>query len=571
MPESGIQILREGKVLGSKMVCSEPTFRAKTSGMIHRQVPRTDRLWAAAERFFRERVGARLLVIGVGLWIATSTGHSANYTNPVLPGDYPDPSVIRVGNEYWATATTSEWAPLFPLLRSKDLVNWEHVGNVFQRRPDWASANFWAPEISEFRGTFYIYYVGRKRGGPLSLAVATAEQPAGPWKDHGPMMSQAAGSIDAVTAIHENGKRWLLWKEDGNSRNQPTPIWAQELSEDGTRLVGEMKELFRNDAPWEKNLVEGPFVRKHGEYFYCFYSGNGCCGAGCNYALGVARASSLLGPWEKYARNPILAGNGAWRCPGHGSIVSTPDGRDFLLYHAYHAKNFIYTGRQGLLDEVTWTADAWPVIHDGKGPSLRAAVPFDLPKGDSQREFIDDFKEEKLRPAWQWPVNNEPSLQIKDGSLILTAVGERSRDVLGAMAGVKTTTGDYTAETVLERASLKPGIQAGLGAVGDAQNALGILVGDDKVSVYRRQKNKHEVVALVPAPSGNRFYLRMKATEGHRFRFAFSTDSKNWVNAGSAFDLEGNYLPPWDRGVRVALTVGGAENASAQFETLSMK
>jgi len=78
------------------------------------------------------------------------------YANPVLPGDFPDPSVIRVGDEYWATATTSEWGPLFPLLRSGDLVHWELTGHVFHTPPDWAVANFWAPEISEYRGKFYL-------------------------------------------------------------------------------------------------------------------------------------------------------------------------------------------------------------------------------------------------------------------------------------------------------------------------------------------------------------------------------------------------------------------------------
>src|SRR5262245_15400172 len=76
-----------------------------------------------------------------------STAAPDTYSNPVLAGDFPDPSVIRVGNEYWATATTSEWGPIFPLLRSRDLVHWELIGNVFQKRPAWAVANFWAPEI----------------------------------------------------------------------------------------------------------------------------------------------------------------------------------------------------------------------------------------------------------------------------------------------------------------------------------------------------------------------------------------------------------------------------------------
>src|SRR5215207_8895392 len=88
-----------------------------------------------------ERAVGRASVISVlASLLLTSSLAAATYSNPVLPGDFPDPSVIRVGNEYWATATTSEWAPLFPLLRSRDLVNWEHVGNVFQKRPEWSVA-----------------------------------------------------------------------------------------------------------------------------------------------------------------------------------------------------------------------------------------------------------------------------------------------------------------------------------------------------------------------------------------------------------------------------------------------
>src|ERR1051325_189385 len=123
---------------------------------------------------------------------------AGTYNNPVLAGDYPDPSIIRVGKEYWATATSSEWGPQFPLLRSSDLVNWKIVGAVFPQRPAWAVGNFWAPEISEHHGRYYVYYVGRKKDGPLSVAVATAEKPAGPYTDRGPLVSQDAGSIDPM-------------------------------------------------------------------------------------------------------------------------------------------------------------------------------------------------------------------------------------------------------------------------------------------------------------------------------------------------------------------------------------
>src|SRR5262245_51821813 len=112
------------------------------------------------------------LIVFVAL---SATGAAAQgrvtYSNPVMAGDYPDPSVIRVGRDYWATATTSEWAPLFPLLHSRDLVNWRMVGSALQKRPDWSDDNYWAPEISHYRGRYFIYYTGHKKGGSLCIAV----------------------------------------------------------------------------------------------------------------------------------------------------------------------------------------------------------------------------------------------------------------------------------------------------------------------------------------------------------------------------------------------------------------
>src|ERR1043165_7149339 len=113
------------------------------------------------------------------LFPAAGGAKAETYKNPVVPGDFPDPSIIRVGTDNWATATSSEWGPQFPLLHSTNLVDWELVGSVFEHRPDWATANFWAPEISQYNGKHYVYYVGRKKGGPLSVAVAMAEKPIG--------------------------------------------------------------------------------------------------------------------------------------------------------------------------------------------------------------------------------------------------------------------------------------------------------------------------------------------------------------------------------------------------------
>src|SRR5215208_2777829 len=118
------------------------------------------------------------------------------YSNPAIAGDYPDPTVIRVGRDYWATATTSEWGPEYPILHSRDLVNWEVVGAIFTKAPAWISGSYWAPELSHDRGRFFAYYTARKKGGPLCVAVATAPRPQGPYTDRGPLVCQDVGSID---------------------------------------------------------------------------------------------------------------------------------------------------------------------------------------------------------------------------------------------------------------------------------------------------------------------------------------------------------------------------------------
>jgi len=491
--------------------------------------------------------------------LALASAQAANYSNPVLAGDFPDPSVIRAGDDYWATATTSEWAPLFPMLHSRDLVHWEHVGNVFERRPDWAVGNFWAPEIAEHNGKFFIYYVGRKKGGPLSVACATADNPRGPWTDHGPMIGQDAGSIDAVPVTDRDGSRWLIWKEDGNSRKQPTPLWIQRLSDDGTKLVGQPAEIMRNDKPWEGALIEGPFVQRHGDYFYMFYSGAGCCGRDCNYALGVARAKNLLGPWEKNPANPILDENAVWKCPGHGSVVTTKDGRDFMLYHAYDRKAFIYVGRQGVLDEITWGTNGWPTINDGHGVSTNRSAPIAAATSVAATDFADDFSQPKLKPQWQWPVSNEPRLDLTGGKLSLAAMTSRDDAFAASVLGLMTVSGDYSASAKLDLSVLKPAQTAGLSAFGDRENALGASVRDGKLVVWKRQRGKHENLSTNSLPKTEALFIRLNANAGHRFTFSTSADGKAWSAITGNIDVEGNYLPPWDRGIRVALVVGGPE------------
>jgi xylan 1,4-beta-xylosidase len=479
-------------------------------------------------------------------WLLSASRAQVVYHNPVIPGDHPDPTVLRVGDEYWAMVTTGGWAPHFTILRSRDLVAWRTVGAVFQKKPTWAKGDFWAPELIEDRGTFYLYYTGRRDEGPtkkgtLCVAVATAAQPAGPYTDHGPVVCQEIGSIDPFSLRDADGRRYLIWKEDGNDRRQPTPIWAQQLTEDGLRVVGKRRELIRNDAAtWEGIAVEGPYVLRRGGWYYLFYSGNACCGRACNYALGVARARTLLGRWEKDPANPIVGGNSAWQCPGHGDVVTTADGREFLIYHSYRrSPDTFMIGREAVLDRIIWDERGWPHVNNDSGPSSNAPAPLavddtaarsgeesaprsGLPSVARVAEFFDGFNAPQLGADWQWPMENAQGARVDAGPggyLVLTtqgdaAKGEAARDEwAGAVVGVRPTSGSYTATIALVPPT-QPEVRAGLSAYGWRGAALGASVGDGKVTVWRREGKTTEIVGRADVPRAPLVFLRMTAERG---------------------------------------------------------
>lgn len=494
---------------------------------------------------------------------AASAPGAFQYQNPVRAGDYPDPSVIRVGQDYWATATSSEWAPHFPILHSRDLVNWEVKSYVFAAMPGWAKGNFWAPEIAADQGKFFVYYTARQAASNrLAVAVATAARPEGPYTDHGVLVAQEAGSIDAVPYTDAKGVRWLLWKEDGNSRKLPTPIWIQRLSDDGLRLVGERREILRNDAPWEGAVVEGPFVLRRGDYYYMFYSGAACCGRGCNYALGVARAKDMLGPWEKCPANPILAGNSAWRCPGHGSIVADPDGRYWLLYHAYAEKGFVATGREMLLDEVVFGGDGWASINGGKGPTSRARGPAAARSQQDLTRFRDDFNGRGDLPSgWQWPVGPKPATALAGGSLTLTVTDGPAAVVQSIVVP------SFVAETAVEAGRLSGGAFGGLAIYGDRVNHLALVTDGKKTQVWSQRRGERSVVAERATPPGASIRLRIACLDGNRFRFAVQDGGGGWVEI--AGETDGSFLPPWDRGVRAGVYVAGPGGATCTWAYFS--
>ncbi|WP_303310849.1 family 43 glycosylhydrolase [Hymenobacter sp. BT730] len=482
--------------------------------------------------------------------------------NPVLPGDFPDPSVTKVGTTYWATATSSNWGPAFPLLKSSNLTSWELVGHVFpDGPPGWADYYFWAPEISQEKNKTYVYYTAHRRGGNLAVGVASATNPAGPYTDHGPLVGQPHGSIDGFPMRDEKGELYLIWKEDGNSVQEPTPIWAQRMNEERTALVGEKVELFRNDAStWEGNLVEGVSMVRHDGYFYAFYAANGCCGSGCTYATGVARAENLLGPWEKYTRNPVLMNNDTWKCPGHGTVVEDK-GRWYLLHHAYNNDGRQFVGRQGVLSEFVWTESGWPTFKGGSTPvSANPLFP---------RLFTDDFKGAVLQPSWQWPIEQRPAFSLQGGQLHLTARPDHS----GAALGQSVTSPNFIASTTLTNyAALPAGAHAGLAVHGDEDNTLALLAGNGKIQLARTEKGQLKVLEETALPATKTVLMMLDAKEGSRFAFVWSADGgQNWHKMpADGTKVDGSYLPPWDRGIRAGLLVKGPNSAEAVFEDFKL-
>ena len=193
---------------------------------------------------------------------------------------------------------------------------------MLERRPRWAADDFWAPELVRRDGRVLVYYaaLAPQRAG-AAWRVASSERLRGPYRDEGPLLCSGIGEIDPLPVTDEQGADWLVWKQDGNSRGQPTPILAAPLAPGGLSLAGVPHELFRADAPWERGLVEAPALLRHDGMFYLLYSAGRCCGRSCNYVTGVARSRSLLGPVGEApgpvprgrARRSAVRATWAWR------------------------------------------------------------------------------------------------------------------------------------------------------------------------------------------------------------------------------------------------------------------
>lgn len=487
----------------------------------------------------------------------------ATYRNPVIPGDFADPSVIRVGDTYYAAGTSSEWAPYYPLLTSRDLVNWRQLGHVFTRMPEWAAASYWAPELFHHNGTFFTYFTARRKTDNVSvIGVATTDDPGKGFVDRGIIVETGKEAIDGFPFLDDDGRLYLSWKAYGlPDDGRPTTLLASEVTPDGLTLRGAPFMLLEGG-------YEGQAIVKRDGWYYMFYSSRGCCGRTCDYQLEVARAKTIRGPWVPHTGNPILRGGGEWRCPGHGTPVRAPDGRWFYLYHAYHARDFVHVGRQGLLDELLWSGEGWPFFKYGPVPTTQAPTPFGNDAGPGPSDFADDFAESARPLQWQWDFRHPPSVTTRDGALHVTVTESAAASPSGAFYGVAPAQGNYTVTTMVEPrgAALK-----GLAAYGDAGHALGLGVSDGRLVLWIVEKRQRRTLVEQPFSVAAAVHLRMEVRHATRYRFAWSADGRSWTpvarDGDERRDVDGDGLPPWDRGVRAGLFVRGETGATGSFRT----
>ena len=216
------------------------------------------------------------------------------FSNPVIRGDVPDPSIIRIGETYYATGTSSEWAPLYPIFKSKDLVNWNQIGSVFNEPPAWTTHSFWAPELFLADGKVYCYYTARRKPDDLSfIGVAVSDSPEKEFTDRGPVVQFGKEAIDAFV-FEAEGNRYITFKAYGLDE-RPIEILCYRLSEDGLNTEGEPFTLLRDD---EGIGMEGQCVFFKDGWWYIIYAARGCCGPGSDYEVRVARSHDFKGPYE---------------------------------------------------------------------------------------------------------------------------------------------------------------------------------------------------------------------------------------------------------------------------------
>ncbi|RYF97526.1 MAG: beta-xylosidase, partial [Chitinophagaceae bacterium] len=470
-------------------------------------------------------------------------------SSPVIAGDFADPTVVKIGDAYYAAGTSSEWGPHYPVYKSTNLVDWKLITHILPKRTAWMKSSFWAPELFYHNKKLYAYYTVRDTGNISCIGVATADSPEKGFTDHGVIIRTGSEAIDAFV-FNDDGQLYVTWKAYGLDK-RPIELLSSKLSADGLKLVGETVSIKRDDA---KKGMEGQSMIKRDGYYYLLYSAGSCCGVPCDYNVRVSRSKSVTGPFEEYEGNPILKENDEWMCTGHGTPVQAKDGRWFYLYHAYEKEFNVFTGRQALLAEITWNADGWPAFH--RPANSKPALPF---------YFRDDFNGKTLAVQWSWDYRySDVKTVISKGTLELSSTPLKDKEA-GAMLSVRPVSGNYSMTT-----SVLPGGDAikGLVLYGDVESMLGITLKGNDIMIWEQKKGGQEIAAKKSIGNLKSVRLRVDVKDGRLLKFYYGSEGTEWTElvpkTSESDQVDAGFTKQWDRAPRPGIYQGG--KGVAKFE-----
>jgi len=486
---------------------------------------------------------------------------SDEYLNPILAGFYPDPSIVRVRDDYYLVTSSFGYFPGIPIFHSRDLVHWNQLGHVLARpsQLDLAGAEIsegiFAPVIRHHRGSYYVIttHVLRER---LRSFIVTAENPAGPWSD--PIWLPELDGIDPSLYFDDDGQAYVVF----NSGPPEAPryeghraIWIQRYDPKARVMQGPRQLLVNGGVDITKRpiWIEAPHILKvNGTYYLIAAEG----GTEYGHSEVVFRSQNVLGPYQAFAGNPILTQRHLdvgrphpITSTGHADFVQTPAGEWWAVFLGTrpYGDDLYNTGRETFLMPVRWEG-GWPIIAAGTEPvpylHRAPALPTQPPpamRTSGNFSLRDDFDKNELAPYWNMirtPRENWYDLSSKPGWLTLHArpveLGKRGQP---SFIGRRQQHMYASVSTAMVYSPRRRGDKAGLVAFqnDDFYYFLGIELGDGGpvVAVERHAKlagtPRASVIASAPllAPPNNRLFLKIDA-RGGAYDFSYAHEPQKW-------------------------------------------
>uniref|UniRef100_UPI00403FA78D family 43 glycosylhydrolase n=1 Tax=Paenibacillus sp. FSL W7-1279 TaxID=2921697 RepID=UPI00403FA78D len=437
---------------------------------------------------------------------------------PIIAGNYADPSIIRVGEDYYMTHSSYKLTPGLVIWHSRDLLNWSRVGAALPHY----EGNVWAPDFVVHNGMYYIYYPAGRTNW-----VVTASSPAGPWSKP---INLGIKGIDPGHTAGPDGKRYLHMSGGD----------FVELTADGLAVAGEVRHVYngwRYPDDWvvEAYSLEGPKITVHDGYYYLTAAVGGTAGPPTSHMAVSSRSRTPWGPWEHSPYNPIIhteSRDERWWSKGHASLIDLPDGQWWMVYHAY-ANGFHSLGRQTLLEPIEWTSDGWFRAAGGRERLIdqyddRPHDEGETNAGNQGASFRDSFDGPELGLHWQCE-GVEPSARFRPGNheLVAEAASEEAKaSPLLYMAGHKR----YSAEVEI----IVEGPAEGrlLLYYNDAAY-LGMGVNEHGVRHFRSFKGYGTMQNHT-----RRAFLRL-VNDAHIVSFYYSFDGVEWIRYDKVADVSG--------------------------------